>query len=225
MGGKMKQCKACGSEIAKSAKACPNCGAKQKGVGKIILGIVLALFVVVAIAGISGKDDSSKINNSGSNTNATTATAETGESNDKEAKGDEETEGDKYLLVGGTYEDKDIKFTVDSADLEYELKSDEYGLYTLGEGLHYISVSFSFENIGTTDKYVSIYDFDCYADNNTCEQQFVTGDTGDFINTNLSPGRNTSFMVLFAVPDGAESIELEYEPNIWSNEKVLIKLK
>ena len=31
MAQKMKNCKACGQEIAKSAKVCPHCGAKQKG--------------------------------------------------------------------------------------------------------------------------------------------------------------------------------------------------
>ena len=86
-------------------------------------------------------------------------------------------------------------------------------------------VSFTFENIGESgDKYVSIYDFDCYADDASCEQEYSLDDSS-FINTNLSPGRNVSFKTYYAVPVNANSIELEYETNAWTSEKVIIKLK
>ena len=39
MSDKMVKCKTCGAEIAKSAKTCPKCGAKQKK--SKVLGIVL----------------------------------------------------------------------------------------------------------------------------------------------------------------------------------------
>ena len=41
----------------------------------------------------------------------------------------------------------------------------------------------------------------------------------------LSTGRKISFSVVFEVPVDAESIELEYTANIWSSEKVIIKLQ
>lgn len=41
----------------------------------------------------------------------------------------------------------------------------------------------------------------------------------------LSTGRKINFSVVFAVPVDAESIELEYTANIWSSEKVIIKLQ
>ena len=50
---KFKKCKTCGSQIAKSANSCPNCGAKQnQGVYAvcvliIILAIVSCIFVVL----------------------------------------------------------------------------------------------------------------------------------------------------------------------------------
>lgn len=47
----------------------------------------------------------------------------------------------------------------------------------------------------------------------------------DFINTNLSKGRNISFKTYYEVPINAEKIELEYETNIWTNKKIIIKLK
>ena len=74
------------------------------------------------------------------------------------------------------------------------------------------------------NKYVSIYDFDCYADNTICEQKYGLDDC-DFINTNLSSGRNVTFKTYYSVPVDAQSIELEYETNVWTNEKAIIKLQ
>ena len=221
----MKNCKSCGKEIAKSAKVCPNCGAKQGGIGKII-GIVVVVLVILGIIGAvagGGKDEKkSAIDNSEAKT-------ETTSKDDKKSEDGEETsdEGDEeFVKVGGSYDNNGLKFTVDDADLKFKIKDDEYGMYDLDEGLHYIKVDFTFENTGDSgDKYVSIYDFDCYADNRACEQQYVSSVTGDFINTNLSPGRNTSFSTLYAVPDGVKEIELEYTANIWTDEKVIVKLK
>ena len=90
--------------------------------------------------------------------------------------------------------------------------------------MKYISVSFTFENTGKSDEYVSIYDFDCYADNSSCEQQFLPDDS-DFINTNLSSGRNISFRTYYAVPIDSQSIELEYETSVWAGKKAIIKLQ
>lgn len=52
---KLVKCKTCGEEIAKSAKTCPKCGARQK---KPILQIVLFAFVgLVIIGALFGKDE------------------------------------------------------------------------------------------------------------------------------------------------------------------------
>lgn len=55
------KCKTCGEEIAKSAKTCPKCGARQK---KPILQIVLFAFVgLVIIGALFGKDEKPEHNN------------------------------------------------------------------------------------------------------------------------------------------------------------------
>lgn len=74
----MKTCKDCGTEVSKSAKTCPKCGAKLKGgVGKVILIIlaIIVVFSVVASATGGDKNDSSNINSSQSSS-STTATDE-----------------------------------------------------------------------------------------------------------------------------------------------------
>lgn len=63
----MKPCKTCGEMIAKNAKVCPKCGAKQKGpVGIIILAAAIILIAVFAFGGggNSGGSSSSASQNS-----------------------------------------------------------------------------------------------------------------------------------------------------------------
>lgn len=144
-----------------------------------------------------------------------------------EAETETETEPIKKsdeLTIGSSFESGGLKISIDSADLNFSDFDNSYGLYDLPSGMKYISVSFTFENTGKSDEYVSIYDFDCYADNSSCEQQFLPDDS-DFINTNLSSGRNISFRTYYAVPIDSQSIELEYETSVWTGKKAIIKLQ
>lgn len=44
------ECKSCGKEIAKSAKTCPHCGAKNKGGGFLKwIGIIFVVLIVIAV--------------------------------------------------------------------------------------------------------------------------------------------------------------------------------
>lgn len=59
---KMIKCKTCGADIAKSAKVCPHCGAKNKKKHNIIGSIFLVLGIVLIISALFGSDDSSSPN-------------------------------------------------------------------------------------------------------------------------------------------------------------------
>lgn len=64
MAGKMTKCKTCGADVAKSAKTCPNCGAKQKHTGpvRIIIGIVVILIGITALSqGLNGGSSGDKL--------------------------------------------------------------------------------------------------------------------------------------------------------------------
>jgi RNA polymerase subunit RPABC4/transcription elongation factor Spt4 len=78
MGEKLVKCKACGKEIAQSAKVCPGCGKKNKKPLWQTLLIVFAVIVVISvIANISGgsKEDGNQTQVTASSGNETTATA------------------------------------------------------------------------------------------------------------------------------------------------------
>lgn len=215
-----KICKYCKTDIPKDAKICPNCRKKQKGKLGIIIAVVVVLLIIGVAAGGGSDDNSSKIDNS----NATSVTSNTNTETSSNSVEDVQESSSNVVQVGGSFENDGLKFTVNSAELDYNFE-DKYGFYELDDGLVYLLVDFTFENNGNSDKYISIYDFDCYADNTDCEQKYVTDVTGDFINANLSSGRNKSFKTLYAVPADASSIELEYEPSFWSDEKIIIQIK
>lgn len=225
--GETKLCKHCQTEIPKKAKICPNCRKKQ-GLGCLPIGlIVIAVIIVIGmIAGGGGDKDTE------SEQPAQTVSENVDKKDDETVTDDNKTEEEEtekkeentYVKEGESFEAKGLKITVDDIDKNYEVKDNEYGFYDLEEGLKYIATSFTFKNTGKTDAYVSIYDFDCYADNVKCEQKYIT-DGGDFINANLSSGREVSFTTFYAVPEHADNIELEYTSNIWTDEKVFIKVK
>lgn len=58
MKNQLVNCKSCGAEIAKTAKACPHCGAKQhRGVLKTCIMILLIVIVISAIIASGEKND------------------------------------------------------------------------------------------------------------------------------------------------------------------------
>lgn len=214
MSKETKQCKYCLTEIPKKSKICPNCKKKQ-GMGCLPkIGIVLLALIVLGLFGGGNDESNTKINN---------PTSETKVENTSEASKETEPIDDGYVKVGGSFEINGLKVTVNDCDLDYTDYDDDYGWYEPEEGMKYIKVSFTYENSDEDDKYVSIYDYDCYVDNTLCEESYNFG--GDFINANLSKGRNVSFETFYVVPVDSQSIELEYTENIWTNEKVIIKLQ
>ena len=67
-----------------------------------------------------------------------------------------------------------------------------------------------------------------HADNESCEQSYISTEdfkNGDFMADDLSAGRTVTFTSFYEVPKDAKSIELEYEPSFWSDEKIIIKVK
>lgn len=130
-----------------------------------------------------------------------------------------------YIEVGESFEVDGLKVTLNESSTDFQDYDNEYGWNTPTDGTKYIMASFTYENIGDSgDEYVSIYDFDCFADNSSCEQVYTLDDS-DFMNTNLSPGRNVSFKVYFEVPSDSKSIELEYKESMWNDNRIKIKLQ
>ena len=115
---------------------------------------------------------------------------------------------------GETAESKQMKITYVSC--EEDTSYDSY--FAPKDGYHYITCTFEFENTSSSDEMVSMYEFDCFADGVSCEMAYFREDG---LSATLSAGRKTSGTVTFAVPDGAQTVEVEYLTNFWTSNRVV----
>lgn len=209
---KTKVCKYCKEEIDAKAKVCPHCRKKQGGKLKWVI-IVIIVLAVLGMAMGGGDDDSSSTDSQTKSTTATTAAK-------KETAKKEETKEKGSVKVGESFENDGLKVTAKKAEFGYD--GGEY--FTAKDGCEYVAVDFTCENIAEKgDKYVSVSDCSCYADNSACEQQYIGN--SDFVNTNLSPGKNVSFTAYYEVPKDAKKVILEYSASFWTDKKITINLK
>ena len=132
----------------------------------------------------------------------------------------EEAKEKDSVKVGESFENDGLKVTAKKAEFGYD--GGEY--FTPKDGCEYVAVDFTCENVAEKgDKYVSVSDCECYADNSACEQQYIGN--SDFVNTNLSPGKNVSFTTYYEVPKDAKKVILEYSASFWTDKKITINLK
>lgn len=207
----MKKCKECGEEISSDAKACPKCGKDSRNFFKkhpilCVIGIIVVL-LIVSIAGSDSTD------NDAGNKNTLNSGNENIQTTTPEIKKTEYNVGeiyeDDYIAV--KYVSKNENFT--NIPNYAEVKS----------GYKVIQATFEFENVGTTDKLVSSYDFTCYADGYNCEEFYYIDDSS--FGATLSSGKKTKGNVYFEVPKDAKEITLEYEVDVWSSEKIIFVVK
>lgn len=202
---KMIQCKACGAEIASTAKTCPKCGAKNKKpfYKKVWFWILVAIVLIGAIGGGSGQssNDTQKIGevNHQSSSEATTPASENVQTVYK--VGDILHDGNMdiiYVASGDYHEDNEF--------LQPE------------EGKKYIFLNFAFINTSTkNDASISSFSFACYADGYACDSYYGGKDN---LSATLSAGRSTSGSVYFQIPSDAKEIEVEYETNFFTEKKI-----
>lgn len=205
--GETKICKHCQSEIPKKAKVCPNCRKKQGGKLKwILIAIIVVAIIGAAMSRNDNENDVKKVSETTSETKTKTETKAEKKSN--------------IFNVGDVVETKNFKITYESAspytnDNEFLQPKDGY---------EYWEFKFKFENISDTDQTVStMMDWECYADNNKVDQQWIGDNNG--LDASLSAGRSAEGTVYFEVPENAQKLELEYDISYWGNDKIIFVAK
>lgn len=188
-----------------------------------VIGIVIFAIMVLFVNGVSDRNKESTSNQASvsATVESSTAVSEiTPESKVEEV----EVSSSAVISPGYTFDADGLQVTINDFDLNFTDYEDEYGWNALADGMKYIMIDVSYQNNSKDDKYVSIYDFQCYADNTDCEQNYSVVENSS-LNANISSGRNTSYKIAFVVPQDAQSIELEYETSIWTGHKEVIKLQ
>ena len=187
-------CQKCGVEY--EGNACPNgCTSKKqkKPIYKkwwfwLIIGIV-----VVSI-----------ISSNGGNTDAPSETKSSEVSKNDNSPTQEETTVpvDPFYYVGDSFDVNGLKITYVNAE-----RHEESNQFLQPEGGYmYIKLYLSAENTSNADRYLSSFEFTCYADGKKQENYY--GGDNTLAGGTLSSGRTDEGYIYFTVPVSAESIEV-----------------
>lgn len=231
MSSKITNCKSCGNQITKSTKFCPNCGTKNKKpiYKKWWFWVIVAILIIAISSSGSSSDNDVTTNNhaqaegfavsatdNSANTENTTNLAPVTENTSPEIgkdNGIEVSEKTEYY-VGDILEDGTTRIVFMSSG-DY---TEENEFMQPSEGNKYIFLQFSFENLSDdSDTSISSYSFECFADGYATEMYY--GGEED-LSATLSAGRTTTGYIYFEVPVDANSIEVEYETNFITNDKI-----
>lgn len=215
---KMVKCKACGQEIAKSARTCPNCGAKQKtplGVKIVSALIVLFVFMVIAAA-VGSKDNKPKKVESGQNPSASQGTNQ-----DVPPSEDQSTFG-----VGDKVEYNGVYVTLNSVE---ELSGGEF--FAPEEGKVYVSCEFTIENESKDELNISsIMCFDAYVDDIATDMSMgasMAAEAGglDGLDGAIAAGKKMHGVIGYEVPKDWSEIEVHFNPDAWGGKDFVFAYK
>lgn len=214
-----KLCKYCQTEIPKKATVCPNCKKKLKNTKGIVIGAVIAFFIIVALA-TPKNNDAQKVGEVEKTSAEPQKVGEVNETNNTVISDTQSQEEPSFFTVGDIVETENVKLSFLSAEI-YEPES---SLMNAPEGKVYYKFEFEFENLGKSDMYISAIDFDCYADGYVCESELIAGKDCLYGET-VSAGRKLKGNIYFEIPKDVKKIELEYKGNYFSNKKTLFVIE
>lgn len=129
-----------------------------------------------------------------------------------------QTRTDGALAAGEAFENKNLRITYLSCE-DYE--SDNMFVKPK-EGYHFVSLILEFENLGSSDRTISSFSFNCYADGAACDSTYIRDDD---LSATISAGRKAKGSVTFEVPDAAEVIEVEFNNNVWTSDRIVFTIK
>lgn len=170
-----------------------------------IVSIILVVFVL-NVFDTSDKKESSK-------KNETTITSEDNTENKEVENNVEQIEEIASYDVGDVVEGKYLKITYLSCE---DYNSDNQFIQPK-DGNKFIQLEFEFENIGDSDKHVSTFAFNGYADGYNVEKSYTDTD----LSASLSTGKKAKGTVTFEVPADATEISVEYEENSFIGDKII----
>lgn len=124
------------------------------------------------------------------------------------------TASDNVFSVGDIVESENFNITYVSCE-----RDNSYDMFfEPAAGTHYVTLTFEFENKGNAEEYISMYDFDCYADGKNCDSAYFRDDS---LSATLSPGRKAQGTVTFCVPDDSTTVEAEFVSNVWTSSRIV----
>ncbi len=211
------ECKKCGATY--DGSFCSNCGnpAKPPKLKKSIFKKwwfwLIVVVVVVAIASSTGGNE--EISADKQQNNPTTSGNISKEETPSATETSSNVVTDNKYRVGDIIDANGLNITYISAE---KWESDNMFLQP-DDGYVYIRLKLSAENKSTVDRYISSFEFECYADGKKESAAYVGDNTLE--GGTVSVGRRTEGYIYFTVPANAKSIEVEYETSFWTDKKAI----
>lgn len=200
-------CKACGQQIAKSAKTCPNCGAKNKKLHPLLIVLVVFCVLVVIIAASGSSDEPKKVENAGTNK------VESSVENKEEANNNE-------FHVGDTAELKDVLVTL--VDVS-ESNGSQFNTPT--DGNVFVICEFEITNNSNQEIAVSsMMSFDAYCDDYACTYSLgamLEKDNKNQLDGTVAAGKKLNGVVGYEVPTDWKELEVRFTPDFWSGKDIV----
>ncbi len=185
---------------------------KKKKKKLIILAVIVGVILIIGIAAGKGGESTDK--------GGKVEPIASGEAAQQEEAPETEAPKEEKIKAGNAVSTDDLKVSYVSCDTNYT----KYSEYMKPDGGNkVVRAEFKFENISGSD--VSLSSFECYADDKKCDEFYGPNDYASPTLESVSPGRSFDAVIYFQVPEGAKSIELEYEDNFWSNEKIVFVIE
>ena len=204
----MKPCRSCGNLIAKNAKACPSCGAKnKKPIFKRVWFWILVLIVLgIIISAVSGgsSDESKNGKKIGENAPVSTEAAKT------------------VFKIGDIVELDGASVVVNKVS---KVNGDDWNHPKNGH--EYVIVEVTIRNESTSSISYNPFDFKMQNSQGVItDQTFWTSDRNtDLDSGELAPGGSITGTIPFEEPIGDPELTLIYEGNFWSNSQIRIELQ
>ena len=212
MGEKMLTCKACGQQIAKSAKICPHCGAKVKKKLPVLV-VVLAVIVLIAAIASAGNDEPQKV---GDVSTPTTGANSTQNTQSKDPVKEEKTR----FAVGEIAELKGVKVALLGVT-----ESEGSQFNTPSEGKIFVLCEFEITNDTVADVTVSsLLSFEGYCDDYACAYSFGAllekGEKNQLDGT-IAAGKKMKGVIGYEVPTNWKEMEIQFTPDFWSGKEIV----
>lgn len=205
----MRKCKYCQSEIDGKAKICPNCNKNQNSKKGLVV-VLLAIIIVIGIAGLSSQDKeaSGKIDLSSSNSSSETK------------KTDSEKSAVKKTYSVGEYVEKDgIKVSFHGIT-----KSEGSEFNKPKDGNIFVLCEFTIENNSKKDITISsMMCFEAYYDGFSTQQSlsaYLEKGSKQQLDGSVAVGKKINGVIGYEIPADWKELEIIVTPDFWSSKDI-----
>lgn len=217
---KMVKCKTCGAEIAKTAKACPHCGAKQHQVALSICAVIVVVMVIGVIAILAGSGNGGPEVVTDDDQSAS-QDQQLQDSQDQEDQKQPEEQALDAFGVGQKVKLNDIIVSLVSVT-----ESDGGNYMTPEDGNVFVLCEFEIENNSDRDISVSsMLSFEAYVDDYSTSMSLTAGMSTDKsqLDGAIAAGKKMNGVIGYEVDKGWSNIEVHFTPDFWSRKDIVFE--